>query len=412
MSRTVRVVYGDGSTHHFTHLRTRVRRSFNEQEVASMYVPRTELNDSLKPEEGVAEIYLDEGTSDFFGGVLRDFLRRGSEVEFLVESFERYARDAKPTDARETHTDASDEAVIFDAIDKVPQLTRGTTDVLGTSMTFVFSHFSQAKKMRSVRATTGGELRYNADKTVDYVDSLGADKTDTTLGPAKQNVDASVEVERKSGEDSVTHLRALGSGEGVNQLQVEVTAASYDSSERKEWNVYVNREIEDKDTLKTEANTVLSDLSNPYLDVTMTVVDEDVRLGDEYHLRIPAENVDANLRAAEVEQNISAKGRVDKVTFSSRDITRRMEESKVRKDVERLNAGSSLGMSTLANYDLLGNDFEDTDGPGTLYDASKGKFVGPIDAPDAAVSDTLVVPTGTDKTDQMVIPVGTDQYST
>lgn len=332
----IRVEHSDGSTDTLAHLNHRIEYEFGKQDQASLYTSRSEV-DGVTLTEREDEVYLEVVGADEFGGQLRNVVRNGPEIELIVNSFEEYAREAQPTPGDDEYTNVDDSTIISDAISDTPNLSAGTINTVKSGISFVFSHSSQALKIRDTEEITSGEVRYNPDKTVDYIDSLGSDKTGTTLSPSNQNIIDDPEVKRHGGDEQVTHLRAIGSGEGEHQITAEAVSAGY-SGGREVWTVVSNKSLTNEDALQAYADTLIGEMTTEHIEVETVVKGPTVELGDEFGVKIPEENVDRNLRVVESTWLWDSKGSRYSVVLSSRQKTRDDPETDQKKDVGRYNS--------------------------------------------------------------------------
>lgn len=338
MTRQFRIEHQDDTSEVLPHVESREEEEFGKQDLATFTTYRDAAN-NVSLTEAEDEVFLVVDGTDEFGGLLKDIVRKGAETELVIDSFERYARDAEPTSSGETYSGAASGDVVRDVADDVPQLSRGTIDDVETGLDFVFAHASQAFKARKAEEVTSGELKYRADKTIDFVDSLGSDKSATTLSPSNQNVISDMEVSRVGGEERVTHLRVLGAGEGKHQITSEVVASSYSQGDRQIWRTVSNKDIQDQSQLDSLAQTLIDEMNTQHVDVECTVRDEDIELGDKFTVQKPEENLDQVLRVVAVETIIGSSGTKYSVMLSSRQKSRKTETSQQRQDVQNYNRG-------------------------------------------------------------------------
>lgn len=387
MSLVAEITHGDGLTDTLNATRTEEEYEFEKMDIASVFVDRPQIND-VTLEEDIDEVEIIHNGESLFGGILRDVLRGGGEVELVLDSYERYALDAERSAGGLTYDNAPDTTIYSDAIGDVPQLSEGTIDNLTNTATFVFPFASPAKRIRTTAESVGAEVLYRPDKTVDVVDSLGSDKTEsatgTVLSPAEQNISGDFSPERESGDKRITHLIMLGAGEGEAQVQATVvpdndpydyegddkyrnvrryTPENWTDGDRKSWDARTNKDVTDEDTLGDLGVTLIEEFNAEFLDVEITVEDEDVDLGDEFTIRHPDEQVDHDLRAVDVTRIVDKEGRRYETTFSNRRLTRQAEQDKQIKDTERYNRafeGSAVTMNTGGGRQPVdgGHDYE------------------------------------------------------
>jgi len=334
--------------------------NFDEMDLVRVFVLRERIDES-KLERGQTRIYVVEATGDSdsdarFGGVLRDINRKGSLTELIVESTERFAKNAIPTTGGEEWNGVTDSTIVKDAISNVSQLSEGTIDTLTTSTSMVFSHTSQANKIRQVGESVGAEIRYNPDGSVDYLARRGSDKTNITIGPDSQNVKDSFNAEKKSGDEIITHLRVLGAGEGNHQTQVNLIpqsdstdyesmdgiqnvirydASHWESGDKIDWDVHTNVDHNDVDSLQDYGETLIEDVQQESIDVRTTIEGVEVELGDTFHVYHEEEDIDADLRVVELTERVDATGTHYSVVLSTRKDSRFSTDAKTQADVER-----------------------------------------------------------------------------
>lgn len=357
MTLTFTIEHADETTTELPGSSIEINWRFGRLDLASCYIDRpTAVENDFTVDED--EVYVEYNGETHFGGILEDVRSLDGEVELLVESFEKLAADAKPTPGDEAWDGASDETIVKDAIDSVDSLDVQTVEELMSSMTMIFSHTSPAKKIREVAEATGGELRYHADKTVSYVDTLGDDKTSTTLSPANRNVTEYFTVET-DGDDRVTHLRLLGAGEGEAQISTEVIADGWQTGDHEIWDTLANKDYTDADVLAEHGAQIIAERSEIEREVQTVVVGEEVNLGDEFHLQHPQEDVDWTLRAVEVDEIIDTDGHRYDCTFSNRRLTRESGGEKDVRDVSRYNRafeGSPVTINASAGRQPVDSD--------------------------------------------------------
>jgi hypothetical protein len=362
---------------HVQYVEAEIEEEFGKQDQASVFVRRSVLPES-EVERGQTEMLLvpDTSTADAdadFGGVLQDINREGSTTEFIVESFERYAKDAEPTRGDQRYEAADDSLIVNDAISAVSQLSAGTVSTLDTSLTMVFSHASQAKKIRECETSTGGEVKYRPDKTVDYVDSLGSDKTTTTLSPAEQNITGDFNAEKKGGDEDVTHLRVIGAGEGQAQVTghlipqddpldyegaddyqnvTRYSASHWSQGDRKEWDVRTNKDHTAVDALTSTGQAYIDDVQESHIEAFASIQSRtgvEVNLGDEFTVQYPEEEIDTTARVIKVTTKIDSTGYTYEADLSTRRVSVEDSGSEERQDLQRYNMafeGTNVTMTT------------------------------------------------------------------
>jgi len=343
-----------GGTNHVQIVEYEKDLVFNDQDIARVFIRRDVFNES-DVEKGVSKMWLveTEGTSTTnaeFGGVLRDINRNGGVSEIIVESFERYSIDAQPTDSAERWENVNDTQIINDALSNISQISAGTIENVDSEISMLFNHSTQAKKIRDTAEVVGANVVYNSDQTLDYVNRRGSDRTGETLSPSSQNIVDDFKADKKGGGERVSHVRVIGTGEGKHQLTAEATASWFDGSQRESWRVFSNKDISDQDSLDKYAQTLIQDLNEPeHIEVTTTLRNIDVQLGDSFHVQYPEEDVDRDMRIVELTEKVKPNGKTYEVTLSTRQISRKDRDAENRKDVNRYNMafeGSPVTMNT------------------------------------------------------------------
>jgi len=345
------VEHAAGGQTELDHISSVQGRVFYEQEIAEIYVKRFEINDG-DFEERKDEVYLYIDNELRFGGILRDLTRDGSLVEILVDSFEKLARDAKPTGPNVEFEDVSDKSIIESAIENTPELEKGEIEKLKDETSVTFNRSHPAKQIRTIQEIVGGEIIYNPDKSVDYVHRRGEDKTDITLSPRRQNA-YDFRVETSSWEGDVTHLTVLGKGEGEAQKSVEVVREDYEEGDRQVWRTHTNKEIEDSDMLETLGDRLIGEFGEKFVTVETTVKDEVVNIGDRFRIWYPEENVEEEMRAVEVEEILDEDGYRFECEFSKSVETAKGSMQSEREDIERYNSQAIANTPPLEKHDEL-----------------------------------------------------------
>lgn len=367
---------GDGTQ--FPAVEASKTEEYAKKTTASVFIRRSKL-DLSSIELGTTEGYLLQDSGDSissaeFGGIIMDADRSGAVTELMMESFERLAIDAQPTPPDEIYgprTDdetagSADSTIIQDAIDAVPGLSVGTIETIADPVSLTFNNATQAKKMREVENITGGYVKYNSDKTVDYLSSLGS-YTGVTLSPSNQNITGDFSANRISGpEEDITHLRVIGTGEGRSQLvknivpaddsssydnQVTYTNPNYSDGDHEKWFVKTNKDIDRSNALEEYGVALINDIvDTEYIDVKTTVEGiSSFGLGDTFDVDYPEEDIN-NLRMETVKltTNYTPKRIQYEVTLSSRRVSRKDSETADREDLQRFNQASQ-GQSVAIN---------------------------------------------------------------
>lgn len=306
---------------------------------ARLTIARDDLNDISALAPGEDRVYLEDGGTDIFGGVLKTPGRAGARPQLLVDSFAVLMDRAQSTPLGDEKTGVDDSALIQECIDATPGLTAGTIQTVQAGQTWIFSGISQLAKARKVAEAAGAELVFNADQTVDYLAQRGSDKTGTTLSPANESFDEgtfTADVDGLTG--NVTHLEVFGVGQGASQASAAIVPADdtasyprYDvvrtytnsdwaDGDDKRWGQRTNKDLKNADAVASWGETLISDLRSVERTVEAVVKGTTVNLGDRFHITHPEEGVDHDLRATSVTTLIKADGGTAyETTFSSFD---------------------------------------------------------------------------------------------
>jgi hypothetical protein len=336
---TIRVLHQDGSEDTLPHVSHAIEEQFEKLWNATIKTSRAAAKD-VTFEEADDYVFVESAQGLEFGGVLRSVDTGDKTTTLIADSFEQLALDAEPTDSGTRWQGVADSTIIQDAIDAIPQLEAGTVQTIKNGLTFIFSHSTQAKKMRTVADSTGGRLRFNPDLTVDYVARLGEDR-DEVLTPKDQSIVDSLTVNRKGGEDRRTHLRMLAVGEGRHQRAVDVISDDFDpNTDREKWRVIPNKDITDEGTLTEHGNELIDELADEWVEAkgTLRNLDDPPTLGDTFVVEHPESGLQKRLGVVRIVRKLDgSNGRRWECEFSSRILTRQKQAQKTRKDVGRYN---------------------------------------------------------------------------
>lgn len=348
-----------------------IERSFTDQETARVTLERGEFESGVVARGETEATIPSTSRYNGFGGIIKDYDETGGKTEVIIESFERFARDGELTTGSERYENAPDDVVVTDALDSTEELSAGTIETNGT-VSKVFSHASPAKKIREAGKVTGGEVVYNPDKTVDFVERRGSTRTSTTISPSEQNIDGSFKVKNLSGGNDVTHLRVLGAGEGESQQTINLipsddpeiyagtegyenvvrySADHYDAGDRRQWDSYSSKEVQDVDGLEELGRTIIDDIQTNEVEVETTLFNIDnVELGDTFIVNYPEKGVAfEEMSVVEMTEEISAKGVRYDVIMSTRRDSRQDSGKKERQDLSNYNMafeGNSVAINT------------------------------------------------------------------
>jgi hypothetical protein len=338
MSRRIRVEHRDGTTDELPFVKSSDEHDIDRMSQASLTTTRSAAR-AADLEEDDDEVFLEDAGGLVFGGVLRNVDIGDGTTTLLVDSFERYGLDAQPTGPADRWVNVDDATIVQAAIDSIPQIEAGTVETVKSGVSFLFSHATQAKRIRSVADATGARVRYNPEKTVDYLSRIGKDR-EAVISARNQRVVDNVRVSKKGGGDRANHVRMLGAGEGVHQRTAEITAPKFDpETDREKWQVYSNKEMTDEATLAEQGDELIAELSTQWIEIKATIrnLDASVVLGDTFPVEIPKRGIDDRFAVVNVVRKITEDGVKYETTLSSRILAREREAAKSRKDVQRYN---------------------------------------------------------------------------
>lgn len=335
--RHIKIEFDDGSPSiELPHISHEIEAEFGKEEIGIFKTYRSTLQD-VEIEEGFDKAYvIDEGIKEF-GGPIKEDVNQGTKTELIVESTERFGRDAEPVPPGEIWNNVPDSDIIKDAIENVNEWSEGNIETVEPAVSHVFSHSSQAKKARKIEGSTSGELKFHSDGSVDYLDAIGSDNTDVTLSPANQNVVGDIEVSREGAEGRVTHLRLVGAGEGPHQITATVVSDDWEEGDSTKWDTYRDKSITDADTLERMGESIIAELNEVTIEVDLAVKGPEVDLGDWYHVTKPKDGLDRDLRVVELTTIVDDDGRKHSCVLANKWDSREDPSSKRHEDVENYN---------------------------------------------------------------------------
>jgi hypothetical protein len=318
-------------------------RAFDEQASGEAVVLRkywTDVEDAIDARND--EFYLVGDGVDEFAGRFDDVETDGSRVTVRLTSPEQDAMDAEPTANNLTYQNEADSTIVTDdVVGGVSALSAGTINTVDASVSYSASFASRSKILYDLRPMTGAEFRYNADWTLDYVASLGSDKSGSvTLSPSNQNIVGDSFRKLQDVREDTTHVKGLGGQDGPTQVTASATVSHY-SGGRPVWRRYTNKEIIDQSRLQAIVDNLASEIEDEprYLEVECTVEGEDLELGDTVHVEYPEENIDTDLRVVMLTTELTRRGYLLLCTLSNRALSRSDRSAKRNDDLERFNHG-------------------------------------------------------------------------
>jgi len=287
-------------------------------------------------------------------GVLADVETGGSTWTLVVYSPEWYATLTEPT-AGGNRRQGDDNTLITGLINEVPEWSAGSIADLTGPMTFVFNHALRHEAIRKIEKNVPGELEFQDDGTVNYVQERGSDRTGSvTLSPSNQNVEQRIRVVERGRTLDATHVRVLGAHEGEAQFfanlvpesdsatyenRVNYTTSRWSSGDQRDWDRWQNKDVVSQDTIEEEAAALADELKEPYIEVKTTVSGVDLNLGDTVQVQKADAGIDRAMRVHKVVTKTvddTPAGTVQDVTLSTRTVARQ-DVGADRRDIQRFN---------------------------------------------------------------------------
>ena len=334
----LRIEFDDGGSEELLLVDGTIINEYSKQSHASVEVFRDSWLDVVGDIDEINdEFYLNSDGSDVFGGRLVSTSNEESTVLLEIGSFEEDALDARPTDNTETFID-DDSVIVNDAIDRIPTLSTGSVDSFGGEIDIIFSNTSPAGMIREVQRTTRGIVRYNADKSIDYVDKANEGFV-TTVGPQTANVQDDFNVIEDEREE-YTHIRVLGASEGLARVSAQEVTLNYDGG-REVWRKYSDKSITSENRARKIATEIADEMDNNprRLKVETTIFGVDVEVGDRLKVVSRKDNIDNVLWVVKTRNRLEGGQDVLEVVLSNRLLLDESQDEKRRRDVERYNEG-------------------------------------------------------------------------
>ena len=264
------------------------------------------------------EFYIEDADgTDIFGGRFDDDQIRGATVSVLIVSFERDARDVPPEPSF-SRADSSDQTIATDLIDLMPApLSIGIVEETTAALDFDDEQATPGEMLRDLASTTGADVRFRADGTVDYLAERG-DDCGETLSPQSGALIGDPRI-RESGRASPTAVRVVSDSDAQTFADSDVTTG--------EREVVLVDELDStsESRLQTRADSLADEIAggDRYLEIDVGVDPEAVietpSVGDRCPVRLPAAGIDTTLRVIERDRVIDADGdRLDRVLFANR----------------------------------------------------------------------------------------------
>jgi hypothetical protein len=269
------------------------------------------------------ELYVEDDTGTaIFGGRLDDWQFDGTTVSVQIDSWERDALDDEPP-VEFSRSAAADDVIASDILDLMPaSIATGVVEQTTSSIDYGATHTSAATMLRELADSTGAEVRYHPDGTVDYLDRRGAARDDV-VSPSAGAVIEEPRI-RQTLREEVTDVRAISDDDPT--IYEEATAIATDAGERQVWEVdWIDSTSSSR--LQARATRLANEYADApeYLEVeTALDVDQfDPRpaVGDSYPVQLPAYGIDERLRVIETTRSIDDEGDTVDVLLSNRKLT-------------------------------------------------------------------------------------------
>ena len=335
MNVELEITHPDGTTEVLPLTALEEHDEYREKRTAVAFATRDDVHDLSQLHLGLDEVEATADTDVIFGGALVDEETTGALKKLHLETYEFFAEGETRTGGGERWINADDTTIINDAIDDIDKVTAGTIENVGSGLDFVFSHVSPAKKIRTVAEATGAEVAYNDDGTLDYVESLGTDKSATVISPSEGNIEGEVSTEVE-GALKYTHLRVVGAGEGPAQRWVDVEADGYTAGDPQRWGTYSNKDLKHEGVLQTWGEALLDELNEEAKHYNATTRDVEINRGDTVTCEEDADNFSEELRATKLTRVYDSQGAKSKVECTNRAIGD-VEQNKLIEDADRYN---------------------------------------------------------------------------
>jgi len=279
-----------------------------------------------------------DGETGWFGGRFRDTERGTQTVTVILDDYERDARDAQPTGGQVLFQNVDDATVVQDALSRIPTLSPGTIETVATGLSFSFANAEPAKMIRDAAQPGGALVRYNADRTVDFIERPAVDGTEPELSTATGTLVGEPDVSDDN-RNPPTEIIGLGAQSGPNQ--VRATATVDPNAARDVYRRYENKDIQQQSRLQTTVDRLAAEVAaaTEKLDVETEAVSLSVAPGDPIDFVWPAEEINATLRVIEYTETVTQRGR----RYAPLRVSNRWPEQggadKAVADLERFNRG-------------------------------------------------------------------------
>lgn len=332
------IQFFDGTQAFFNIIDGAITEQWKEQTRAEVEILRREWQTVVNSVDKINdEFYVLIGNQRVFGGRLINYSNEEDSVILSIGSFEEDALTAQPTDATETFS-TTDRNVVLDAISRIPNLSAGTVEELTSSVGFVFSNSSPAKMIRDCQQISGAFIKYNADKTIDYLEYPTGESPIATIGPNERNVQDDFRVIENEREE-FTNIRVLGAGEGDSRIQAEGSITS--TSGREKWGKYADNSI----TSQSRAEEVLQNLIDEYenspvrTSISTTIFGIDPEVGSKVQAVSDVDSIDKEMFVTRAQRRLEGVQSVYEVTLSNRLVSEQDSGRQRRQSIGTFNQG-------------------------------------------------------------------------
>jgi hypothetical protein len=305
------------------------------------------------------KFFVAENGTDIFGGRLHDWAFEGAVVSIKLHGPKQDALGATPSSGAEVYQPQGDDSLVKnELLSRVGTVSAGTVTQQNGSIAFEESHSSPGKSITKLAETTGSETVYQPDFTLDYDDSLGTDRTGTTLSPSSQTVLGSPRIQRREKED-FTHIRVLGSQNGSTQFQAERTIDG--TTTREKWGLFAEKDAQSQDRVDALADEIQSELqsSDRHIEVEMDIAGSVApELGDEFTVTLPEYSINTTLRALRVTRILDDDGDRYSCLFSNRRLARELQGERQARSTDSFDSGNPGQYYALADgegWDAVNN---------------------------------------------------------
>jgi hypothetical protein len=279
-----------------------------------------------------------EGVTGWFGGRFRDTERGTHTVTVMLDSYERDAQDAEPTGGQKLYQNVDDATIVSDALSRVPTLSPGTIQTVASGLSFSFANASAAKQIRDVAEAGGALVRYNADRTVDFLNRSTADGTEPELSPSAGTLIGDPDISDDN-RNPPTDIIGLGAQSGPNQVRATATVVA--GADRRVYRRYENKDIQTQSRLQTIVDRLATEIgaAGPKLDIEAEAVGIDLSPGDLVDVLWPEQDLSDTLRTIETSRVIDADGARYAAVRAANRWPEQGGAQKAREDLERFRSG-------------------------------------------------------------------------